>query len=561
MNALLPAIGNAPLISAIGINQIEYTVSDWVGIGAYLTTAVVGLSGFVVFGSVAAFQGIAAEANAPTSLDPSMIAPDIMSTAPPMQMGSQYSGSSGSALSRSQASMLGFTGQHTLQAIASLSHSKALSAQHSLEAMGVKGVGNNFSTAEQWAEQYGRNHGLSFARATGGTGAVGASDANKLTNTDTHSTIYSATAGGHVGGGPLSAGAAVTGKIDHAESFQTAKNDTRSANVQEAAQLSDNRGLTHTHTRGDSTSFTGSRTSSFSVASKERELFNAVNTYNRAESAMSSVSAGMNVSLPQAVQALSGNSAAMDSAIASAHSIDPGGFQRNLSALSSQGYFPNSEQATTAAALLTLQSSISSGGTHAEGAALALNSALSLSVPGWSSLNVGGAMSSAAGIHAGGAAISGSVARMTGGIAGDVSGARDAPTSFGGIAVPGDVAQHDWTAGSHDPLNHEVGLEYGADAAMHDATSGLPMGGGLFASDRVVVDSAGAGELGVHEFAQFGQANYDNTHPGPGRVIVEPTTVVTPTVNQDIKSGQMLTPDQLQNLTPEQQRDMLGGQP
>ena len=87
------------------------------------------------------------------------------------------------------------------------------------------------------------------------------------------------------------------------------------------------------------------------------------------------------------------------------------------------------------------------------------------------------------------------------------------------------------------------------------------MGHAQYATDNVIVDSAGAGEIGVHEFAKFGLENYDNTHPGPGRVMVAPTTVVTPTVNQSIASGLLLSPEQLQNLTPEQQRDMLGGQP
>ncbi|EQD47409.1 membrane protein containing TraG-like protein, partial [mine drainage metagenome] len=122
MNALSPAIGNLPLISAVGINQIEYTVSDWIGIGGYLATAAIGFSGFVVFGAVAAFQGIAAEANAPTSLNPGPLAPDMMNVAPPVSIGGVYQAQAGSALAMAGASNLVFSGSQQI----------ALTKQHAL---------------------------------------------------------------------------------------------------------------------------------------------------------------------------------------------------------------------------------------------------------------------------------------------------------------------------------------------------------------------------------------------------------------------------------------------
>ncbi|EQD55721.1 pilus assembly protein [mine drainage metagenome] len=159
MNALLPAIGNAPLISAIGLNQIEYTVSDWIGMGGYLTTAVVGLSGMIVFGTIAGFQGVAAEANAPTRLDPTPIAPDVLSTAPPVQMGSQYAGAGGSALALSGAPMLSWNAGQLISTSEQATLARAGTLAQQLQASGHFGKTINEQTLQAWTARHALTHG------------------------------------------------------------------------------------------------------------------------------------------------------------------------------------------------------------------------------------------------------------------------------------------------------------------------------------------------------------------------------------------------------------------
>ena len=391
MNALLPAIGNAPLISAIGINQIEYTVSDWVGIGAYLTTAVVGLSGFVVFGSVAAFQGVAAEANAPTSLDPGMIAPDIMSTAPPLQMGSQYSASGGSALSLHGAAFQEFTGSNKLQEKAMLALSAARDAAVKLGVSGKQAASMSESQLHSYLEEqaYGSSTGMSHGTSVQGTEATtGRVDAGL---THAGSTAVAT----NVGGGLKAVGTGAKASITNT-GLKTSDR-TRSIDNSDSTRIAHDAGYKDAQTNASRVAETGSAgTQSSQLISAERSRIaqaglKDLQTYSRSMEMAHDVGSSMRVSMKQAAFDLASNGSALDSAMSTAHSLDAGAFAKNLSAFSS--VFPDGPQRDAAAALATLNEVASLNDSRSGDAMNGLSNALS-SVPGWSAMDTSGVIGS-----------------------------------------------------------------------------------------------------------------------------------------------------------------------
>ena len=473
MNALLPAIGNAPLISAIGLNQIEYTVSDWIGMGGYLTTAVVGLSGMIVFGSVAAFQGVAAEANAPTRLDPTPIAPDVLSTAPPVMMGSQYAGSGGSALALSGAPMLSWNAGQLLSTSEQATLARAGTLAQQLQASGHFGKTINAQTLQAWSARYALTHGT---HAQAGLNAAAPSSARTSTGTSTSVSTdksLSGHVGGNVGVGGVGLGGVQAGAAEHwRASTEHAQQQSHAADVTPTAGFTEAHGNVRSLSHDQGSSLTGSTSTSASIARTESELYNTMQSYNALAQASHSVGANMTVTLPQAASALAGNSRALDSIVGAAHAIGGGeAFQRNFNHLS--GLFPDAAQRTAAASLMTLQGAALGGGAHAEAAQLELDRGLS-AVPGWSALGSVGTAARAGAQLGAGAAFGGTVAGQTAGVAGDVAGARGldvAPSSIGG--VPSD-ARGEFAGAVADPAYSPEGLRGGfADEAargLHGVT-------------------------------------------------------------------------------------------
>ncbi|EQD55299.1 membrane protein containing TraG-like protein, partial [mine drainage metagenome] len=348
MNALLPAIGNAPLISAIGLNQIEYTVSDWIGMGGYLTTAVVGLSGMIVFGSIAGFQGVAAEANAPTRLDPTPIAPDVLSTAPPVQMGSQYAGAGGSALALSGAPMLRWNAGQLISTSEQATLARAGTLAQQLQASGHFGKTINEQTLQAWTARHALTHG---AHEQAGLNAAAPTSARTSAGTST-SVSTDKSLSGHVGGNlgvaGVGLGGAQAGAAEHwRASSEQAQQQSHATDVTPTAGFTASHGNDHSLSHDQGASLTGGTSRSASVARTESELFNTMQSYNALAQASHSVGANMTVGLPQAASALAGNSGALDSIAAAAHTYGGGAFQANYAHLG--GLFPDVAQRTAAA--------------------------------------------------------------------------------------------------------------------------------------------------------------------------------------------------------------------
>ena len=464
MNALLPALGNAPLISAIGLNQIEYTVSDWVGMGGYLTTAVVGLSGMIVFGSVAAFQGVAAEANAPTRLDPASLAPDAMGTAPPVQMGSQYAGSGGSALALSHAPMITWNSGQVISTSEQATLARASTLARQLQASGHFGKTINAQTLQAWSERYALTHGTHAQAGLSAAAPVGTrATSGNNTSVSTDKSI-SGHVGGNLGVGGVGLGGAQAGAAEHWRSAQEhGEQRSRADDVTPSAGYTQAQGADHSTSHDQGASLTGSTATSASVARTESELYNTMRSYNELAQASQSVGANMTVALPQAVAAMAGHTGALDLIVGAAHDLGGGeAYQRNLTHASS--LFPDPEQRAAAAGLLTLQSVAQGGGMHAEAAQLALDRGLS-AAPGWSALGSVGTAERAGAQLGGAAALGGQVAGQTRGVAGDVAPADSlsvAPSSIGG--VPSD-ARAAFDGAAANPANTPEGLRGGFDDA------------------------------------------------------------------------------------------------
>ena len=460
MNALLPAIGNAPLISAIGLNQIEYTVSDWVGIGAYLTTAVVGLSGFVVFGSVAAFQGIAAEANAPTSLDPSMIAPDIMNTAPPMQMGSQYSASGGSALSLHNAALPEFGASSKLQEKAMLAMSAARDAAVKLGVSGKDAASMTQSQLQSYFDDqlYGNTHAL-----TKGT-AVTAADRNAATLDAKNSHAGTTAVQTNVGGGVKVAGTGAKASITNTgqEISQRGRDLSNSQTTAIGNDVTDKTGKN----RALSVGLKGSEgsQSSQTIAAERSKIaqsgLNDLQTYSRSMEMSHEVGSSMRVGMSQAAFSLASNSSALDAAISTAHSLDGNAYASNYAAYSNT--FPEGPQREAAAALSTLNQVASLKDSRSAEAMNGLDNALS-SVPGWTSMDTTGVISSVEGGMASGQTLLHDVQAGTKGIRGETVGSASLPTDPGQIGRVDSNAESLYEARASDPVYNDL-----RDAALFE---------------------------------------------------------------------------------------------
>lgn len=516
MNALLPAIGNAPLISAIGLNQIEYTVSDWIGMGGYLTTAVVGLSGMIVFGSVAAFQGVAAEANAPTRLDPTSLAPDVLSTAPPVAMGSQYAGSGGSALALSGAPMLSWNAGQLISTSEQATLARASTLAQQLQASGHFGKTINAQTLQAWSERYALKHGT---HAQAGLNAAAPSSARTSTGTST-SVSTDKSLSGHVGGNLGVAGVGLggvqAGAAEHwRASTEHAQQQSHADDVTPTAGFTQSQGNDHSLSHDQGSSLTGGTSAGASIARTESELYNTMQSYNQLASASHSVGANMTVTLPQAASALAGNRGALDAVLDAAHTYGGEAFQQHFAQLS--GLFPNADQRAAAAGLMTLQGTALGGGAHAEAAQLELDRGLS-AVPGWSALGAVGTAARAGAQLGSGAAFGGTVAGQTAGVAGDVAGAGGlgiAPDSIGG--VPSD-AHSAFAQAAADPANSPEGLRGGFEDEAARELHGVRAFGPAPLAPIAMPDHATAlpGELQTAIDQQYTPGAHASGHVGLG---------------------------------------------
>ncbi len=70
------------MVSMVGIHQAQYSVGDWIAMGGYLSTSVIGLSGMLVYGGTAAFSQIASTAHGADHVDVSTLSPELSTSAP-----------------------------------------------------------------------------------------------------------------------------------------------------------------------------------------------------------------------------------------------------------------------------------------------------------------------------------------------------------------------------------------------------------------------------------------------------------------------------------------------
>lgn len=85
MDALPLASSMPGLMSTMqGIVQAQYYAGDWIALGGWLTTGVIGVAGMIVYGSIAAFNQIASSAHGPDMIDEGVEVPQLMNQAPLM---------------------------------------------------------------------------------------------------------------------------------------------------------------------------------------------------------------------------------------------------------------------------------------------------------------------------------------------------------------------------------------------------------------------------------------------------------------------------------------------
>ena len=511
MDALLPAIGNAPLISAVGLNQIEYTVSDWIGIGGYLTTAVVGLSGMLVFGAIAGFSSLAAEAGTPSSVPAASLAPDVLSNAPPIQRGSMVASAGGSAGALAGGAMPSFSASAQLQRTATTSWNDAVNLAHQLQAHGQFSAQINHQTLEAWAERYALSHHL----AAGGALAASAPTGHRVTAGHGSSITSTASLGGHLGGSVSAGGLPIGGlqaglnkqwsqRQDAATQEAMGKDSTASAN------LSDQRGSDRALSSDAGTHVASSHSTSASVSKTESDLYSAVRTYNTATSAMHSTGASLSVSLPQAAHALAADPAALARAGDDARGWGGHGAwheaMQHAEALLPGG---NEAQVEAAGSLLALQQAANGSGRFAGEAQQALDQALG-TVPGWSSFNALGTAAAVGQGQTAGAALRGSVGAAVKGVPGATASAEGLGTNPDGIQRLPDVAPAAFTRAADSGDYSRVGLTERYDSAAmraeHDAN---PVGPAPLEPIAAPVHTPGQLEAGLQD-----AVNTEFGHPG-----------------------------------------------
>ncbi len=173
MNALQPTLNGAPLYSMVGIMQVQNSAADWIALGGWFTTSIIGLSGMIVFGSVAAFQSIAQAAHGPDAVDSSSIAPELAASVPAIQRGADYSSSGGSALSKTGLQSMSFSNQGLRSSALQFQESKIVQEARRLGFTGSVTQGHGVQAVQNWMQTASAGHGTQTTLHNDESKAVG----------------------------------------------------------------------------------------------------------------------------------------------------------------------------------------------------------------------------------------------------------------------------------------------------------------------------------------------------------------------------------------------------
>ncbi|AGG89104.1 TraG-like protein, N-terminal region [Rhodanobacter denitrificans] len=375
MNALSPARGGGSLYSMVGIMEVQNSAADWVALGGWFTTSVIGFSGMVVFGSVAAFQSIASAAHGPDAVDPSGLAPNVMDSAPLVHQGNMFASSGGTAMMRSGAADFTVSLGGGLSAQESVKHKELVSAMEGFGMSRADAQKATWQDAVQWANTVARR-----ANETGGvTHEQGDKSSDALKTADAVSRGVNGgitvTAHGAAGlgaedvGATLNVKAGVTGQTgaQHAQTSSVGKEhsstttsgysatDSRSSSVDQSLANSTTNGLIYNHGHDQAWNHRLDQT-----ISQMRE-------YDQTLSQHASIEAKASVSGAQIGSALPRNEEAYQSVMGAVHDLGGG---EHFETLSGQlaSVFPTEREARAVAAMETLQYLSDTGGTQGSSA-------------------------------------------------------------------------------------------------------------------------------------------------------------------------------------------------
>lgn len=371
MNALAPSLGNGPLTGMVGILQTQYAVGDWIAMGGWLSTSVIGLSGMIVFGSIAAFQSIANAAHGPDTIDSSTLAPEVASAAPMLSVGNQYSSSGGQGLMR--------TGAGDIQLSAGSGYAAATSFKHSETIKELRGLGMTaqeadkatYQSTKQWIAgvQAGDIKSAAITKATQAGNTSTESAAHRVTaatgkGADVKASIadhVKATEGFDIGIGAglqntttagINASVGGTSSIlsaaDHSKTHQASSQSTEAASKQH--------GLSDTVTTGSTSSTSAGHDSNVSRAwaSKAEHALADMKTYEQMNSQQASFAATATVTGQQVAQGLPGNESAFNSVRSAVTELGGGDrFNQLNDQLAHQ--FPDQREREAVASMSTLQ--------------------------------------------------------------------------------------------------------------------------------------------------------------------------------------------------------------
>jgi len=386
MNALAPSLGNGPLTGMVGILQTQYAVGDWIAMGGWLSTSVIGLSGMIVFGSIAAFQSIANAAHGPDTIDSSSLAPSVISSAPMMSVGNQYSSSGGQGLMRTGAGDIQLSAGSGYAAATSFKHSETIKELRGLGMTAQQAEKATYSSAKQWIAgvQAGDIKSAAITKATQAGNTSTESAAQRETATTGKSADVKASIGDQVRftegvRGDASAGLQVLGDGAKVDAYTGAENSTTAginasvggaSSVQSASDhsqmsqatsqstegASKSHSLSDSVTTGSSSSTSAGHESNVSSAwsNKAEHALADMKTYEQMNSQQASFAATATVTGQQVAEGLSRNESAFNSVRSAVNDLGGGEtFSRLNDQLAQQ--FPDPREREAVASMSTLQ--------------------------------------------------------------------------------------------------------------------------------------------------------------------------------------------------------------
>ncbi|MEY2117110.1 conjugal transfer protein TraG N-terminal domain-containing protein [Rhodanobacter sp. FW106-PBR-R2A-1-13] len=372
MNALLPARAGGSLYSMVGIMEVQNSAADWVALGGWFTTSVIGLSGMVVFGSVAAFQSIASAAHGPDAVDPSGLAPTVMDSAPLVHTGSMFASSGGTALMRSGAS------DFNVSLGGGLSYTENLKHQGLVNALVGAGMSRSEAVRATWQDAVTWANGVSTTH--GKTGSVGQQDSvgrdTRLNAADTIGQSVGGTVKEFFGGdaalgakalgtgGGIKAGGVMDGSQAHSQSSTVALGTGKAVTEGEQASVGVSDGTNHSISNTDSNGLIYNRTHDQSWNRNLSKTISDLRSYDETMSQSSSLESKGTVTGAQIGSSLPNNQEAYDGVMNAVTHLGGGQHFEDLASQLQSTNFADPRQARAVAAMATLEYLSTTGGEH-----------------------------------------------------------------------------------------------------------------------------------------------------------------------------------------------------